>query len=176
MRILLLLTTLILIIFSGCTSSETPNKNVNINSANTNTTKPNANSPIATETKPREETVNQADTIAPVVKAYCDAIRKKDEASLRKIYSQASLKSLEKDMKAENINSLIEYLSSEPVGDKPCQVRNEKIQGDRAIAEVTTETYPNGVPMYFVKESGEWKITNESPALQNVDKGASKSK
>lgn len=174
MRILFLFTTLILITFAGCTSSETPNKNVNTNTINTNAAKSNANSPVTTEAKQREETVNQAETIAPVVQAFCDAMRKKDEAALRKIYSQASLKAFEKDMKAENYNSLVEYLSSEPVGAKPCQVRNEKIEGDRAIAEITTQTYPNGVPMYFVKENGEWKITNDSPVLKNVDNSASR--
>ena len=172
MRILIFITTLILLTFTGCTSSEAPKSSTNANTTNagnTSAARSNADNPLATQSKPREETVNRAETVAPAVQAFCDALRRKDEAALRKIYSKASLAALEKDMRADKTNSLVEYLSNEPVGDK-CEVRNEKIENDSAIAEVRTETYPNGVQMYFVKENNEWKITNESPELKNVDK------
>ena len=98
-------------------------------------------------------------------------MRKKDDAALRKVYSQAALKTLEADMKAEKQTSLAEYLSTEPVGDK-CEVRNERIEGERAIAEIRTATYPNGLKMYFVKENGAWKMLNESPEIESVKQSA----
>lgn len=168
------LTVFILLAFSGCTSSETPVNKSNVNT-NANAAKNAPDNPLATQKTPEAETVNKAETIAPVVQAYCDAIRKKDNAALRNVYSQKALKELETDAKADNAASLVEYLSSEPVGDK-CDVRNEQIQGDKAIAEVRTETYPNGIRMYFVKENGVWKMTNESPEIQSVKEGSNSSK
>ncbi|HSK71121.1 MAG TPA: hypothetical protein VK892_05465 [Pyrinomonadaceae bacterium] len=168
------LTILILLTFNGCTSSEAPITNTAANT-NANIAKNTVENPLATEKTPALETVNTAGTIAPVVQAYCDAIRKKDNAALRNVYSQKALKELEADAKADNASTLVEYLSSEPVGDK-CEVRNEKIEGDKAVAEVRTETYPNGIRMYFVKENGVWKMTNESPDIQPVKEGSNTSK
>ena len=153
---------------SGCSSADAPKNAVNANMANSNVAKNSLNNPLATTKKADEATTNKAETIAPVVQAYCDAMRKKDDAALRKIYSRASLLKLEADMKAENEKSLAAYLSSEPVGDKPCEVRNEQINGDKAVAEIRTETYPNGIKVYFVKEEGVWKRTDESPEFESV--------
>lgn len=157
-----------LLTLSACSSADAPKNAANLNAANSNVAKTNANNPLAVTKKADEETVNKAETIAPVVAAYCDAMRKKDDAALRKIYSRASLQTLEADMKAENEKSLAAYLSSEPVGDKPCEVRNEQIKGDKAVAEIRTETYPNGIKYNFVKEDGAWKITDESPEFEAV--------
>lgn len=173
MRFFIFFTILTFTLLSGCGSNTSVNtSNSNSNSANAaKTNAANASNPLATNRAPEEATVNKAETIAPVVAAFCDAVRKKDDAALRKIYSQSALKSLEADMREEKQTSLAEYLSSEPVGDK-CEVRNEKIEGERAIAEVRTETYPNGVKMYFVKEAGAWKMLNESPEIESVKQSA----
>ncbi|MDQ3131223.1 MAG: hypothetical protein M3Q99_10745 [Acidobacteriota bacterium] len=165
----------LLLTFSACSSADTTKNAANANLATANITKANANNPLVTTKKADEETVNKAETIAPVVAAYCDAMRKKDDAALRKIYSRASLQKLEADMKAENEKSLAAYLSSEPVGDKPCEVRNEQIKGDKAVAEIRTETYPNGIKVYFVKEDGAWKITDESPEFEVVKQSSTNS-
>ncbi len=164
-----------LLAFPACSSTDTAKITTNANAANANIAKTNANNPLATTKKADEETTNKAETIAPVVAAYCDAMRKKDDAALRKIYSRASLQKLEADMKAENEKSLAAYLSSEPVGDKPCEVRNEQINGDKAVAEIRTETYPNGIKYNFVKEEGAWKITGESPEFESVKQTSSNS-
>ncbi len=164
-----------LLTLSGCSSADAPTNTANAASANANIAKNSQNNPLATTRNANEETINKAETIAPVVAAYCDAMRKKDDAALRKIYSRASLQKLEADMKAENEKSLAAYLSSEPVGDKPCEVRNERINGDKAIAEIRTETYPNGIKVYFVKEDGAWKRTDESPEFEAVKQSSTNS-
>jgi hypothetical protein len=164
---IILLTAFILLTLSGCSSAGTPTNTATANSVNANAAKNAVNNPLATTRKAEEATLNKAETIAPVVQAYCEAMRKKDDAALRKLYSRASLQKLEADMKAENERSLAEYLSTEPVGNT-CEVRNEQVQGDKAVAEIRTETYPNGIPYNFVKEDGVWKITNESPEFQSV--------
>jgi hypothetical protein len=61
-------------------------------------------------------------------------LKRKDDAALRKIYSQATLKSLEADMKDEKKTSLAAFITElEPVPDTPFTVRNEQIQGDEAV-------------------------------------------
>ena len=131
---------------------------------------------METTKTPPVATTNDAPTVAPVVKAYCDAWTKKDEAALRKVYSQATLKSLEKDMKDEGAKSLVAFITElEPAPDKPFEVRNEQVQGDTAVAEIKGGAYPNGIKIKFVKENGEWKMTNESPEFDNVKKAANSS-
>lgn len=116
----------------------------------------------------KETTTNQAETVAPVLKAFCDAITKKDDAALRAVYSAASVKSLEARMKSEKYKTMVEMFEMDQISNKLCEVRNEKITGDVAIAELKTEGAPNGIKVKLVKEGGAWKLTNESPELDEV--------
>lgn len=161
-QILIFCTILIFSIFlTGCPSGQ---PNTNSTDGVTNINKPNQpNTSLPTNKTPTEATTNNAPTVAPVFKAYCDAMTRKDEAAIRKVYSAATLKSLEEDMKAENEKSLVKYLEADRVSNKLCEVRNEKVEGDVAIAEVKTEGAPNGFKVKFVRENGEWKLTNEFP-------------
>lgn len=175
MRFFILPIFLIFLIFtSGCGNNETVTTSpVNTNSSSANISKTNADNPLNTTKAPEAATTNNAPTLAPVVQSYYEALRKKDDAALRKVYSQATLKTLEADMKEENKKSLSEFITElEPVPDKPFEVRNEEIQGDAAIAEIRGGSYPNGIKIKFVRESGEWKMTNESPEVQSVKQSA----
>lgn len=134
--------------------------------ANTNTTT-NVNT-TAANTASKDENSNPAPTLTPVFKAYCEAMVKKDEAALRKIYSSATIKYFEEEMKAEKIKSLMKYLEDDAVSGNICEVRNEVITGDKAVAEIRADSYPNGIKIEFVKENGEWKLTNKSPTLDAV--------
>jgi hypothetical protein len=127
----------------------------------------NDNNAVAVKTPTPEQTTNNAPTLTPVFKAYCDAMNKKDEAALRKIYSADTIKNFEEQMKANNIKSLLKFLEDDKVGNT-CEVRNEVITGDSAVAEIRAESYPNGIKVVFVKEGGEWKITNRSPAIEGM--------
>ncbi len=166
------------IVLSGCSSSETANNSANTNSANktANVALSSSNNPLATNKTPEAATTNNAPTLAPLVQAYYEALKKKDDAALRKVFSQATLKSLQADMKAEKEPSMVNYITeTEPITDKPFEVRNEQVQGDSAIAEMRSESYPNGIKIKFVRENGEWKMTNESPEFQSVKQSATNS-
>jgi len=156
----LLLTSILL---TGCGSGPAANVNANANSANTN-----SSNPLETKTPAPNQTVNNAPTITPVIKAYCDAWAKNDEAALRKVYSQDTLKSFEADMKDEKVKSLLKFLEDDRVAETPCEVRNEKITGNTAIAEFRADRYPNGIQLVFVNENGEWKLTNKYPNFENM--------
>ncbi len=172
----IILTILLLTLLNGCRSTETTVSTNNAVNANVNAATANTNNPLATTATPKTETTNDAPTLAPVVKAYYDALKNKDDAALRKVYSQDTLKSLEDDMKADKEKSLVKFISgTDIVPDKPFEARNEKIDGDSGVAEMRGGSYPNGIAIKFVKENGEWKMTNESPDFQAVKQAAANS-
>lgn len=161
----------IAISIAGCGGSAEQNA-VNKSTVNANATANNTNSvnssqadagPLAAKSSTPEPTVNNAPTLTPVYKAYCAAMEKKDEAAIRRVYSSDTIRDFEKKMKAMGIKSLMEYLEDDKASSSLCEVRNEKIEGDLATAEVRTTGYPNGLVAVFVKENGEWKLTNRRP-------------
>lgn len=159
-----LLITAILAAFllSGCGSDS--NTVANNAGPNKNTAPVNNNGGSLTPTTPTPDaTSNNAPTLTPVYKAYCAAWVKKDEAALRKIYSSDTIAHFEKTMKEDGIKSLVDFLSDDKASNELCEARNEKITGDTATAEVKTLGYPNGILVVFVKENGEWKLTNRRP-------------
>jgi len=160
---LLIATVFTALLFSAC--GETPSTNVNVNSNRANNAAPvNNNGGVPAPTTPTPEaTSNNAPTLTPVYKAYCAAWVKKDEAALRKIYSSDTIADFEKTMKEDGIKSLVDFLSDDKASNELCEARNEKITGDTATAEVKTLGYPNGIMVVFVKENGEWKLTNRRP-------------
>ena len=143
----------------GC-GGASPNANIAVNG--------NSNNPLETQTPAADQTTNAAPTLTPVFKAYCEAMVKKDEAALRKVYSADTIRYFEAEMKSEKIKTLLKYLEDDAVSGKLCEVRNEQITGDKAVAEIRADSYPNGIKIEFVKENGEWKMTNKSPALDAV--------
>ena len=155
------------LLLSAC-GGGTDQTNVNAaNSANAvNANRPTANTnngPLAAATATPAATTNNAPTLSPVYKAYCSAWEKKDEKVVRAVYSSDTIQEFEKDMKDQGIRSLAEYLSNDQASTDLCEARNEKISGDTATAEVRTKGYPNGITVVFVKENGEWKLTNRFP-------------
>ncbi|MCA1608080.1 MAG: hypothetical protein LC730_01285, partial [Acidobacteria bacterium] len=108
---------------------------------------------------------NNAPILTPVYQAYCAALAKKDDAGIRRAVDAETIKFWQDDMKEEGSKTIAEYLSGEQGATEQCEVRNEQITGDTAVAEVRSKAYPNGIKIVFVKESGQWKMTNRSPSV-----------
>ena len=155
------------LLISACGGpAETPTANSNTNAATkTNTNTPPGNSPVAATTPTPEEVRNNAPTLTPVFKAYCVAMEKKDEKALRTIYSSDTIRFAESEAKKDGI-TLLEYFSVGPVDTKLCEVSNEEITGDTAVAIIRTASMPNGIKIIFVKEGGEWKLTTRNPSIE----------
>lgn len=150
------------------------NQNSATNSTRADQGAQNTNSPLPASTPAPEQTRNNAPTLTPVYKAYCLAMEKQDEAAIRKVYSADTIKFLEGEAKADGV-SLMKYLSTDRVTTELCEVRNEEITGDTAIAEIRTAGMPNGIKIIFVKEGGEWKLTTRSPNVDAVRQAAANS-
>src|SRR5215203_4647213 len=99
------------ILLTGCPGGEQPKPNANSSNAQTNMNS-NKGSNLATSKTPVETTTNEAPMLKPFFTAYCDAMTRKDDAALRKVYAASTLKTFEADMKAENEKSLSKYLEA----------------------------------------------------------------
>lgn len=159
---------------SACGESPTANSGKNTNPAIVNTnTAATSTGPLDTKKNEPEAVTNNAPTLTPVFKAFCEAWGKNDEAALRKIYSQDTIKFFESQMKADKAKNLVKYLeATDKVSGTPCNVTNETITGDSAVATIHSDKYPRGIQVVFVKENGEWKMTNKSPALDTMKTSA----
>lgn len=170
---ILTVTIIFSIFLTACPSSNTPTSN---NTGNTNTANnqptANSNSPIVPSTpKPETATTNNAPTLAPIVQAYYDALKKKDDAAIKKVLSAELVKKLEAEMKEEGKTSLAAYIAElDKVPEKPVEVRNEKIEGDKGTAELKGGVNPNWTVYVFRKEGGTWRMTDESPDNDAVNK------
>lgn len=162
---LLFVITLLSVLISACGGTQTPLNSPGGNAADANMVNANTANPLGVTTPTPAQTLNNAPTLTPVYKAYCAAMVRKDEAALRKIYSKDTIAYFEAEMKADGVKSLLEFLSDDQVSNELCEVRNEQIDGDSAVAEIRTKGYPNGIRVVFVKEDGAWKLTNRSPEV-----------
>ncbi len=171
MRYFLFLLLAIFIINCGGTAENatqpTNAKPANANASNANA---NANNPLATTKKPDAPLNNNAPTLAPVLSGYYDALNKKDEAGVKRFLSQSAVKYFEDEAKSEK-KTLLAYLleAEEPLNEKR-EIRNEKIEGDSAVAEIKGGSLGNWTPNKFVRENGEWKFASpkDSLALQDI--------
>jgi hypothetical protein len=156
----------------GCGGAPVPNAN-STNRPNSNAVNGNVNAGIPTTSKDKGPTTNDAPTLGPVVRAYYAALKKKDDAMLKSVLSQAMVKQLEADMKAENKTGLAAFASElDRVPEKDIEVRNEKIDGDKGVAELKGGSYLDWSKIGFVKEDGKWKMSNESPEIEDVKSSA----
>ena len=92
---------------------------------------------------------------------------------MKKVLSDELVRSLEADMKAEKKTGLAAYVAeTDRIPENGIQVRNEKIAGEKGVAEVKGGSYINWTPLGFVHEGGVWKLSNENPDIDAVTKGS----
>lgn len=189
MRFQIIILSIILSFMVGCGNNEPVNKptenksttsniatnpiNSNQNPTNQANTVNSANSGSLSVIKtPPPQKENDAQTLSSVVTGFYTALAKKDEASAKKFLSADALKYWEAEGKSEKktwFAILMEY--EEPL-DAKREIRNEKVSGETAFAEL--KGGPNGewTPIAFVKEGGEWKFASPAKSMEqsNIQK------
>ncbi len=174
MRFQIFIIIVILSFLIGCSNDE-PSKPITnqakTNTGNTLVNKPN-NSIVETSKTPVATKTDDAESIAPVVTGFYEALKKKDEVGVKKFLSAEALKYLENEAKMEKKTWFIYLLESEEPLDEKREVRNQKISGDKAVAEMKGGSLGEWTPIAFVKENGEWKFASaeESLKLSNIPK------
>jgi hypothetical protein len=166
-----LLTTVIAAGLAAC-GGEAPVNSTNATTApsNTNaTTSSNANS-LEGVRRPDAPTTNDAPTLGPVVKAFYDALKRRDDAAVRASLTREQLKSIDADLKERNRTDIAAFLAEiETLSDEPLEVRNEQIQGERGVAEAKGGgVFGNWSPLGFRLEDGKWKLSGDNPDIKTV--------
>jgi len=145
------------------------NQASNANSTNTNTAIP-ANT--ATPGTPVNTTSTGAGTPTDAYKAAYAARKNKDVPGLKKLLSKDILEFFtiiaEADEKKKQTvdEVLMELCVKEQAA--TAEVRNEKINGDKATIEYLDEK-GGWSPMDFIKEDGVWKLTIERPEKGDIE-------
>ncbi len=101
------------------------------------------------------------------LKAYTQAIKKKDTTTMKRLLSEASIKMSEQEAKSQNVtvDEIVKRESLFSKDQKTVEFRNEKIDGDKATIEMMDSFGMwNTVP--FVREDGVWKIDKQGIANQ----------
>ena len=152
----------------GCGSPEMPNTAPNAANKNANVAASSTNNPLATTKPPEAATSNNAPTLAPVVQNFYAALQKKDEAGAKKFLSQAAVKYWEEEAKAEKKTGFAYLLESEEPLDEKREVRNERIEGETAAAEIKGGSLGVWTPIKFVRENSEWKFASPKDSLESL--------
>ncbi|HXG84450.1 MAG TPA: DUF2950 family protein [Pyrinomonadaceae bacterium] len=104
------------------------------------------------------------------LKAYTQAIKKKDTTAMKLLLSSASIKMAEQEAKAQN-RTLDDVVKNETLfseSQKQLKFRNEKIEGDKATIEVEN-SFGSWDTVPFVKEEGVWKIDKQALTNQLLE-------
>ncbi|MBA3600274.1 MAG: DUF4878 domain-containing protein [Acidobacteria bacterium] len=103
------------------------------------------------------------------LKAYTQAIKKKDTTTMKLLLSDASIKMSEQEAKAQNV-TLDEIVKRETLfseNQKTVEFRNEKIDGDKATIEMKN-SFDSWSTVPFVREDGVWKIDKQGIVNQMI--------
>jgi len=116
-------------------------------------------------------------TPADTFKAYFEAQKKKDVAGMKQTLSKSSLAMMEASAKVQGVtvDKMIEAQLGNPSSkiDKLPEIRNEKIDGDKATIELRNEEANRWDTMYFVKEDSKWKIALDRTVEEMLRKSGS---
>ncbi len=102
----------------------------------------------------------KASTPTELFKNFYTAARDKDVAGLKSMMSRAALADTEREAKKRG-QSLDDFLAAQGQYFPPNmpEIRNEKVEGDKATLEFRREGAANWSTAWFVKEDGEWKVS-----------------
>jgi len=98
---------------------------------------------------------------------YIRALKMKDTTTMKLLLSADTIKMHEKEAKAMGI-TVDEIVKRETIfseGQKVVELRNEKIDGDKATLEVKN-SMRRWETVYFIRENGDWKIDKKAYADQ----------
>lgn len=134
------------------------------NTADTNTAgnETAAASPASGTDKAPDTTSSSAGAIASPtdsIKTIVEGVKAKDSEMIRSALSKATLARFDKMAEEEN-KSFYEIFVAEDFEEmsKLPQMRNEKIDGDKATLELQNDKTGEWDPLPFVKEDGNWKL------------------
>src|SRR3954469_23576166 len=81
---------------------------------------------------------NNAPTLGPVIRAYYDALKKRDDAAIVRVLSAKFLREIKAEMRQERRTHIAAFLAETDYRNDVAsiQVRNEIINGDQGVVQV----------------------------------------
>lgn len=156
--------------FAACKKGTSNNNNAN----NTNNSNNTSNTTANTYVPPKPSTGDYS-TPTAAFKTFYEAAKANNIEGIKRSLSRKSIEEATKESSKEK--KTVDELFQEIVKDAPSKmpdVRNEKIDGDKATIEFKDDKMENYTTAHFVKEDGQWKIAlrDESAAgMDNMDHG-----
>lgn len=155
-------------LLTGCSKATSNSTNTTANTVNTvnnaNTASTPSASPAATTTSSASPTTGDSGSSpTDALIAYIDAIKRKDAAAVKNLFSKSVLNEMEAEAKKRNktveavIQEGLEEISKDVPEGTP-KTRNEKIEGDKATLELRDEKQDKWELVNLVREDGQWKI------------------
>jgi len=151
-----------MMLLAGCNKAGSNSNNAGANT--TNNAGP-ATTPSATPTSTATTSTGDAgSTPTATFTAYYNAIKNNDAAAVKAIFSKDTIQALEEEAKQQKksfddvFQEGLKSASAEVPAQLP-EVRNEKIDGDRATLEIKDDKKGTWEPLHFVKEDGKWKVS-----------------
>jgi len=150
---------------AACGGTENANNTATNGNANANS----SSHPPMNTVRNDGPTENNAPTLGPVVQQYNEALKTKNDQMLRDTLSASLTKSLEDDMKAAKRKDFAAYVAeTDYQPGQVIEVRNEKINGNKGVAQLKGGQYKVWTAFSFTLENRKWRLDNGSPELDNM--------
>lgn len=110
-------------------------------------------------TNQAEQPKTAAQSPTDVMKILNEATKNSDTATMKTLVSKGTLTLLEESAKEQNttVDELLKADEGSPFEELP-EMRNEKVEGDKATIEIKNKLNGEFTTVPFVKEDGSWKI------------------
>lgn len=154
------------IAFTACTKAANTNNSSNSNNSN------NTSNMAANNNTPATPSTDDFSTPTATFKTFYEASKANNVESIKRSMSKRTLEEVTKNAVGEK--KTVDDLIKEMVKDAPSkapEMRNEKIDGEKATLEIKDDKMEKFNTVHFVKEDGKWKIAmKDESAAADMDK------
>ena len=165
-------TRLVAILVFGAFVITACNKAANTNNSNSSNNANTASSPMANKNSGTPPTAGDYSTPTAAFKTFYYAVKANDIEAVKRSMSKKAMEDVTRSAAQENksVDDSLKDMSKDTPAGLP-EVRNEKIEGDKASAEMKDDKMDRWIPIYFVKEDGKWKIALNDEKAAGMDHG-----
>lgn len=151
------------------TGGNTNNANTN---ANSNTAAANSNAAAST-TPAAVTTGGDYSTPSAAFKTFYSAAKANDTEAMKRSMSKKTLQVMQEEATKEkkSVDDVFKEMNKDAPASMP-EIRNEKIEGEKASIEIKDDKMDKWTPVPFVKEGNQWKIAlldDMAAALEQLD-------
>ncbi len=151
---------------TGCNKAATNTNNAN-STANSNATANSNKPPVAADAS----ATGDYSTPTAAFKTFYEAAKKNDIEGMKRSMTKKTMAVMEKAAAEEkkSVDEAFKEMNKDAPSSVP-EIRNEKIDGDKATVEIKDDKMKDWSTVPFVKENGQWKIALADAMAGAMDK------